>query len=447
MKTLNKIMIAATVAMTVGTASAAIPGLPAGFDFTNSGADLSNGSVGLGAITDINEILDAVGDGTSGGSVIDKDNFWKSFMSKDSETVFEYSKAVDFIEELVFTVNGEVWVGSNVSGADSNGYVEANSNQIQDQTAKASSVGTGTEKRINGQLRATGVGASTLLESIGFTKVSSMTGAFGEFDDATNTLTSNPMSYADPSTTSVKSKLVDGSLDVSNLISNARLSEKGFNNANALIAKIAELQIDSVLLDVVKATAAVRLVIDQHNGFLGASISLEAKKLKDVIKSIALQSAAADIGKTVYGICSDSSVGATGTACTKLGSQFVDISSEIKLVNASTSDYVSALSAIEGFATDLIAFNDAAVAGTFSTDGAAEAATILGEFGNITVANATVDAYNLLSDSEKAWTTDSAFDIDLDSLAGTVDFTSEVTFVTGVDSTTGADITETHTIK
>ena len=55
---------------------------------------------------------------------------------------------------------------------------------------------------------------------------------------------------------------------------------------------------NAITLDVISATAAVDAVIAQHNSFLGASVVVEAKKLKDVIKNIGYQIAAAELGKT-----------------------------------------------------------------------------------------------------------------------------------------------------
>ena len=59
------------------------------------------------AITNINAILDAVQ--TTGGSDIDNDAYWKSFVEDKKTQVFHYDKAAPMIEELVFTVTGEAF--------------------------------------------------------------------------------------------------------------------------------------------------------------------------------------------------------------------------------------------------------------------------------------------------------------------------------------------------
>ena len=342
MKTLNKIMIAATVAMATSVASAyEVPGLSSTF---SSNIDTSKLTVtpGADAITNVNEILEAVG--ATDGTTIDKDAFWNSFIQSEATKIFDYSAAKPLIAQLVYNVLDQTQsINDSTSWTDSDTTVAS----FEQNTL---GVIAGTTHR--GNLSEKGNAAVTLLTTIGFTKVS--TADLGAYDTSATTvgLTFDPMAsgeLAAPTAEIAKTKLLAASATIGDLVDAARINAAAFNNANDLIHAIASKMTNAITLDVISATAAVDAVIAQHNSFLGASVVLEAKKLKDVIKNIGYQIAAANLGKTAgnEGICMTGIVSQySDPACTIVGEKFQDISTKVTGL-ADIGEFTTALNALE----------------------------------------------------------------------------------------------------
>ena len=387
MKTLNKIMIAATVAMTTSVASAyAVPGLSSTFSSNIDTSQLLD-TPGADAITNVNAILEAVG--ATDGTTIDKDAFWNSFIQSEATKIFDYSAAKPLIAQLVFNVLDETQSVNDGSWADNDTSVNAFEN------ATAGVIAGTTHK---GDLAVKGEAAVTLLTTIGFTKVSSAT--LGAYDPAATTveLTFDPLASGEldsPTSEIAKTNLLAASATIGDLVDAARINAAAFNNANDLIHAIASKMTNAITLDVISATAAVDAVIAQHNSFLGASVVLEAKKLKDVIKNVGYQIAAANLGKTAGDLCMDGIISQYSViGCTTVGEKFQDISTKVTGL-ADITVFSSALTALEGFADNLIAFNLGGdvtttngvlnVPAAASYDSTATAQLITDEFGQIIV--------------------------------------------------------------
>ena len=386
-------IIAATLAATMGVASAyTVPGLSSTFSSNIDTSQLTD-TPGADAITNVNQILEAVG--ATDGTKIEKDAFWNSFIQSEATKIFDYSAAKPLIAQLVFNVLDETQSLNDGTWADNDTSVSA----FESGTA---GVIAGTTHK--GDLAIKGEAAVTLLTTIGFTKVS--TDALGDYDKNATTvvLDFDPMASGElssPTAEVAKVKLLAASATIGDLVDAARINAAAFNNANDLIHAIASKMTNAITLDVISATAAVDAVIAQHNSFLGASVVLEAKKLKDVIKNIGYQIAAANLGKSasVDGICKTGNVSQySDPACTIIGEKFQDISTKVTGL-ADIATFTTALNALEGFADNLIAFNlggDVTVtdgtivstltvpaAGSYSSSAAAQ--LITDEFGQIIV--------------------------------------------------------------
>ena len=347
-------MIAATVAMTIGTASAYdVPGLNSAVFQTN--IDVETPAAGSAAITNINAILDAVGQ--TDGSTIDKDAFWQSFIQSEAVKYFNFSNAKPLIAKLVFNVLGETQNGAGVWNYSS---TKTAADFKSDNSLDASEV------VYRGDLKVKGQAAIDLLVAIGYNKID--TTALGHYDTSASTVetTFDPTQVTDfaaPTGAVAQAKLLDTTnpFDVAAMVSAAKINADAFNQANSLIALIALEVSDAITLDVVTAAKAVDAVIAKHNSFLGASVVAEAQKLKSVIKTIGYQIAAATLGKTAgdVGVCknTDSNSQHTDISCVKVGEKFQDISTKIIAIDANVTNYTTALNALEGFANNLIAFN------------------------------------------------------------------------------------------
>ena len=420
MKNLYKMTIAATLAVTMGVVSAyEVPGLSSTFssNIDTSGYTLTPGA---DAITNVNAILEAVG--ATDGTDIDKDAFWNSFIQSEAKKIFDYSAAKPLIAQLVFNVLDETQSVNDGSWAD-------NDTSVSSFESNTAGIVAGTTHK--GDLAVKGEAAVTLLTTIGFTKVSQAT--LGAYDPAATTveLTFDPTAAAEltaPSAEIAKTNLLAVSATIGDLVDAARINADAFNNANDLITQIASKMTNAITLDVISATAAVDAIIAQHNSFLGASVVVEAKKLKDVIKNIGYQIAAAKLGQTAgkEGICMVGNVSQySDIACTTVGEKFQDISTKISGL-ANITDFTTALNKLEGFADNIIAFNlggdvtvtDGIVTTTLTVpaakdyDSTATAQLISDEFGQIIVLGGELRGDTLL------WADDTANAFDLEGFDG-----------------------------
>ena len=377
MKTLNKMITAATLAATIGSAMAtAVPGVTSGtFEFSQPGITATpDAGLGFDAITNINKILDAVGsNGTgTGGTDIDNDRFWNAMVDPTERNVFEYTAAAPMIEELIFTVTGEIFVGVGVGSVDANGYRKAlpintgtGIDEIGDMEAKDSVSGNAGKYR-NADLKGTKTAAIQLLTLLGLTTNMGNVG-----DEVVITKTSG-------ATPDIQALATDvSSAGIIEHVKSASIDAQGFDNANKLIKLIAEQLKTGFILDVKNAQTVVAAIAAQHNGFLVASIVDEAKKLKDIIKYIGVQEAAVAIGKNAKGNCTNANNNSS-TVCVKIGESFQDLIGKLP-ATSSVVDYNLALAAVDKFADHIIAFN-----GVVSTSPVDHNA-ITSQFGTITV--------------------------------------------------------------
>ena len=276
---------------------------------------------------------------------------------------------------------------------------------------------------LNGQLKVTGENAIELLRALNFRVTSSVDAdlditdlgrhtcqdpvaptatnggcadltAGGDLNEDTkvgntNIVMSNDwLVAASPSvTTEVSTYILGSNGGFTTLVNNANLNEGAFINTNLLIKEISKQLKNGYILDVAAATAAVTKIIVQHNAFLGASVVREAHKIKNTIKLLGLQVAAAGVAKGAQISCEATSgtITTSGKACVAIGSKFQDIVQDIGTIDSAqvAADYNTALDTINGFANDLIAFNDASVAGGYNSSLAE--GSIKGQYGTITV--------------------------------------------------------------
>ena len=416
MKTLNKIMIAASVAMTIGTASAtSVPGLGNDvFEFTKPG--IADGAIvvgtGVDAIANINKILDAVG-GT-GGSTLNQGNFWGSSVAKTEVDVFEYDAAAPMIAELIFAVKGEAYDPATKTYEDAgsvNTYVLNDANVvISTSTAKvdflATTSNTGTGNYVDGKLSHTKSKAIDLMRLLNFTaseqslawETNNTLSATG---DATTNPTNDSVTFTGPDQVVNSSLITDGTFTTDSItgeitsdrnstvelaVAAASLNKQGFINANSLVALIADQLKTGYILDVSKATANLKAIADHHTGFLSASLVNQAHGLKAAIRNLGYLEASVGVGKGARIACVDTG-GSTNkeiASCTKIGHQFKSLATKVQSVTDAglmADAYASTILAINAFADKIISFND--TVGTF--DPATEAGLINSQFGTITV--------------------------------------------------------------
>ena len=374
-------IIAATLAATMGVASAVgIDNLPqqndvnfTGSIFEANGSTLDVNLSGYVGIANVNAILDAVGD--TDGSDISTDNFWKSFVEPTKTEVFYYLQAKPLIAELVFTVTGEV--NDNGTWKDTRDTDTWGSSVTALATAMTDKDSAVSGKVLDGQLKVTGAKAVELLKALDFTG-GPATGTIGSHTCA-NSVNSSVDCSIDGNvivTLAAADLVAAGSTGVDILggdsgvtfqkrVTDARLSStQAFVNANTLIDLIAAQLKDGYILNVANATKAVKGVIDQHNGFLSATVVESAKSLKKVIKIIGLQVAAAEVGKVADAACTKT-LTIKDPTCVTIGGKFKDILSKVDLTNSqdNADAYETALNTIDQFAQSIIDFNG--TVGTF----------------------------------------------------------------------------------
>ena len=306
MKTLNKMIIAASIAATMGSSIATgVPGLDSStFSFSKPGISVGDATKAGGlAIAKMNSIMDAVK--STGGSDVSKTHFWNAMVDPTERNVFNYTNAKPMIEELIFTVTGEVY-NANKTGADK--YEDATGTLITDWTAnKKSSVaivdangalvldadGNKTYgKYVDGQLSTTRTAAVNLMTVLGyamstdttilqgdteahpyavkFTKIASGSAGYVASTDVADLVT-------DGSDTST-SALALSTSTIGTAVAAAELDADGFNNANKLIELIANELKAGFILNVDNATVTLAAIADKHTGFLSASLIRDAKK-------------------------------------------------------------------------------------------------------------------------------------------------------------------------
>ena len=430
MKTINKMTIAAVLAATMGAsamAATAVPGLPSDVDNVhifefNGSSSLTGGAT---AITNINDIIAAVGNGAtdsdgnlitgSAGSTINNGAFWKSFISDEKVKVFYYDEAKADIAELIFLVDGTA-LDTNGTSATEGDYIEASiAFTSGGSNAKADFLA---DNVIDGKkLKVTGKNAILLLDSLSFTTTGS--GDFGKATYDTDAKTVDMTYKAD--TLVHTSGNIDAKAEILSTdngagflakVSDASVNEAAFVRANQLIDLIAAQLRNGYILDTANAAVAVEAVIVQHNAFLGASIVQKARSIKDLVKTIGLQIAATEVGKVAKAACvSDAGVtDAKDVACIKVGTKFYSIAEEITSADDGAklaADYNVALDHISGFADSLIAFNTT-VNGYVGSDAAD---SIEDQFGTILVNENSVTYTEL--EAASAANQDSPFTFDL----------------------------------
>ena len=440
-KTIKQMFLAAGVAMAMGTVSAApVHGLPSGM-FEANGASFDENGVGSLAITNINDILAAVN--TTSGSDIDNTKFWQSFVEDTKTETFNYTGAAPLIQELVYTVLGEAKnaAGWNAGAASGMENLTSNISRVYSQSELEQQAGfkvgdddgtgvlytladleanTGLSTTVeskgnytNGNIKVTGENAIKLLAALNFEDRngnvvshsnfgavncanpddSALTGcATSQANNDANVLNTDVTLQNDISTsvstttTSVSADVIaNGGNTFKGLVAAAELNETAFINANVLIRDIAAKLENGYILDVAAATNAVTQVIGQHNAFLGASIVDTAHSIKDTIKIMGLQVAAAEVGKVAGTSCTGTGQSIIGKACVAIGSKFKDILTDIGSIDNAkvVSDYNDALAVIDGFADDLITFNASNLAGGYVAGDKFSA--IQGQFGTVTV--------------------------------------------------------------
>ena len=445
MKNKIQIIVASVLtAMTMGAQAGSIPGMSSSvFEF--DGITPTSGS-GFNAVSNVNNILDSVG--TSGGSTINTDFFWNSFAKSERETTFNYAAAGEMIDELIFTMTGEVYVGVGATGADNHGYALATDGLLLSTKAKTSAV---EGNWLDGKIEASAIAGISLLGELGFNggDTSAFVTGFGSYAstgsvtdgtvDVTITAAYDPATITDTAETNTAKAAIQstGFLD---RVTAARIEDpQAFVNANKLIDMIAAEVKKGYLLDISAAAEAVDTIIDHHNGFLSHSIIKEATSLRDIIKNIGYQTAAAGVAKGAVQSCeSGTAIHIDGKACMAVGLKIYDISNKM-YSSPYGSSYNDALDAMVIFADNLNSFN--IVASGYNAADTTDA--IDGQFGVIMVIKssdiaASLNAGNGNPYQPSSWTNenDSDWDITFDS----IDFDANIEIVVGTDEN-GNDIT------
>ena len=399
MKTINKITIAAVLAATMGTAAAlTVPGMPAGTDFEFNGANASSNS----AITNITDILTAVS-GEGAGTNIDQAAFWNSFISDAPVKVFYYTQAEDYIEELIFTVEGKArMMNGNYADAsqfDFTGKLDSDANFVSAKDTLEAKVSAQGNNYKDGELKITGDNAMALLTKLGFVTSQNGNGNLMTQDGVVTELVSGGKTGATVATELLADKTQSGTAGSGFIASvvGAKVDDVSFARANQLIDLISKQLRNGYILDTANATSAVAQIVEHHNAFLGASIVDKAKSLKAVIKNIGLQTAASVVTQGLGAVCTEGAVitdvvTGAATACVDMAQKVVDINAKTILVGKADSDfglktaqdYNDALDVIDAFADNLIAFNSDSLAGNYGTGSAAND-SISAQFGTITV--------------------------------------------------------------
>ena len=442
MKNKIQIIVASVLtAMTMGAQAGSIPGMSSSvFEF--DGPTPTSG-LGFNAVSNVNNILDSVG--TSGGSAINTDFFWNSFAKAERETTFNYAVAGEMIDELIFTMTGEVYVGNGGTGEDMYGYALASDSGLLsntkaktsavEQIATQSDVDNGLATNVgdtfqgnwlDGQIEASAIAGINLLGELGFNSgdTSAFSNNFGSFAstgtvadgtvDVTITAAYDPLTIVDTTETNTAKAAIQSAGFLDRVTAASIKDPQAFVNANKLIDMIAAEVKKGYLLDISAATEAVDTIIDHHNGFLSHSIIKEATSLRDIIKNIGYQTAAAGVAKGAAQACDNvTSIDSEGKACVAVGIKIYDISTKIDF-GIDEEAYNDALDAMIIFADNLNSFN--IVASGYNAVDTTDA--IDGQFGVIMVKKSSdisvsLDAGNGNPYQPSSWTDDNDSDWDI----------------------------------
>ena len=464
MKNKIQIIVASVLAaMTMGAQAGSIPGMSSSvFEF--DGTTPTSG-LGFNAVSNVNNILDSVG--TSGGSAINTDFFWNSFAKAERETTFNYAVAGEMIDELIFTMTGEVYVGNGGTGEDMYGYALASDSGLLsntkaktsavEQIATQSDVDNGLATNVgdtfqgnwlDGQIEASAIAGINLLGELGFNSgdTSAFATGFGSYAstgsvtdgtvDVTITAAYDPLTIVDTTETNTAKAAIQSAGFLDRVTAASIKDPQAFVNANKLIDMIAAEVKKGYLLDISAATEAVDTIIDHHNGFLSHSIIKEATSLRDIIKNLGYQTAATGVAKGAVQACEGST--SIDKACLAVGIKIHNISTKIDF-GIDEADYNSALNAMVIFADNLNSFN--IVASGYNAVDTTDA--IDGQFGVIMVKKSSdisvsLDAGNGNPYQPSSWTNenDSDWDISFDSSY----FDANIEIAVGTDEN-GNDIT------